>query len=116
MPYTLKFAQLSIKVTKQLITTAITFLVIFPESPGIKLVKEILAYSANILMHSGNVLAGITTLLELLSIGPTQREPQVLLMDLVPQNLPPTLELIDMGEFNGVDLIDCARDILGRGE
>ncbi|KAF8573038.1 hypothetical protein K439DRAFT_554175 [Ramaria rubella] len=116
MPYTLKFAWLSIKVTKQLVTMAITFLEIFPESLGIKLVKEILTYSTNILTHSRNILAGITTLLELLSIGPTQREPQALPMDLVPQNLPPTLELINMGEFDRVDLIDCTRDILGRGE
>ncbi|KAF8576180.1 hypothetical protein K439DRAFT_1623039 [Ramaria rubella] len=113
MPYTPKFARLSIKVTKQLVTMAITFLEIFPESLGIKLVNEILTYSTNILMHSGNILAGITTLLELLSIGLTQCKPQALPMDLVPQNLPPTIELIDMGEFDGVDLIDHVWDILG---
>ncbi|KAF8572918.1 hypothetical protein K439DRAFT_1625440 [Ramaria rubella] len=115
MPCTLKFARLSINIAKQLIATAISCMELLPEYLAIKIVKDILTRSANILANGANILEGITTLLELMGINTTVREPQAPLTDFVPWALSPTIQMIDMGEFDVEELIDHARAILEEG-
>ncbi|KAF8584548.1 hypothetical protein K439DRAFT_1616638 [Ramaria rubella] len=109
MPYTLKFAQLSINLVGQLIATTMLFLEFFPESPAMKLVKKIL-------VHSVNVVGSITAVLELIDSNTMEREPQAHWVDLGPQALPPILDLADIGEFDAEGLIRHVRDIGEQAE
>ncbi|KAF8575641.1 hypothetical protein K439DRAFT_1623435 [Ramaria rubella] len=109
MPYSLKFAQLSINLVGQLIATTTSFLEFFPESPVMKLVKKIL-------VHSANVVGSITTVLELIDGDTMECKPQAHQVDLGPQALPPILDLADIGEFDAEGLIHHVRDIGEQAE